>query len=69
MEDKNEINWLYWKMKADEPINTQTIRLIVEQMKCKHRLRYGTVRGKSRKTYDCDDLWNDLEFILNHITV
>lgn len=64
-----EIDFTAWTRKIDAPLPEETKTLIIEQMKIKHRKRYGQVNGRYRKTYNCDDLWSDLQFILNHLHV
>lgn len=67
-EHKN-IDWTAWDKVVEEPLPEITKYLIVEQLKIKHRKRYPqkNVKGEYRKTYDCEKLYDDLIFLLNHL--
>ena len=62
-----------------EPLSVAFVQKVIEEIKSKHRRRYkermisDPKTGKStyvrRKTYDCDDLFSDLEFVLNHMHI
>lgn len=64
-----EIDHSSWRRHIEQALPEETKKLIVDQMKVKHYKRYSPVNGKQRKTYDCEDLWDDLMFILNHLHI